>query len=276
VLDFAELGEFTDMKLKNYSSGMLVRLAFAVMVQADADILLVDEVLAVGDAAFAQKCTDVFRERRRAGKTVVLVTHDMGLVEAFCHRAMLIHDSEVQFLGDPEEAALRYYRLNFAGEGDQRPQYSGVPDVHATVEEVWLEGADGTPTENVEQGEPIKINMVVRARDELIEPVFGLHFLDSAGVRVFGFNQELTIPDGEPDRLLPGQRARVRASIENPLLPGRYYVNCWISRNRTQGDVALQIVQLLDFVVFGTRQGPGIVSVEVDGEAIPDDPPEGS
>src|SRR5215208_7740289 len=76
VLDFSELREFSELKLKNYSSGMLVRLAFAVMVQADADVMLVDEVLAVGDAAFARKCMDVFREKREAGKTIVLVTHD--------------------------------------------------------------------------------------------------------------------------------------------------------------------------------------------------------
>ena len=71
---------------------MMVRLAFAVMVQADADVMLIDEVLAVGDAAFAQKCMEVFRERRDAGKTIVLVTHDMATVQSFCDRAMLIHD----------------------------------------------------------------------------------------------------------------------------------------------------------------------------------------
>src|SRR4029453_1974709 len=77
VLDFGELGEFVELKLKNYSSGMMVRLAFAVMMQADPDILLIDEVLAVGDAAFQQKCADAFREMRDTGKTIVLVTHDM-------------------------------------------------------------------------------------------------------------------------------------------------------------------------------------------------------
>src|SRR5438270_8800926 len=114
VIDFAELHEFADLKLKNYSSGMMVRFAFAVMVQADADVMLIDEVLAVGDAAFAQKCMDVFHEKRRTGKTVVLVTHDMATVQALCHRAMLIHDGELSYIGEPEETALRYYRLNFA------------------------------------------------------------------------------------------------------------------------------------------------------------------
>ena len=135
VLDFAELAQFADLKLKNYSSGMMVRLAFAVMVQADADIMLIDEVLAVGDAAFGQKCMDVFRARREAGKTVVLVTHDMATVQSFCDRAMLLHDGEMQYLGDSEEAALRYYRLNFSGHvgGEPAPD---VPDVNVRLVDV--------------------------------------------------------------------------------------------------------------------------------------------
>src|SRR3954470_12596992 len=115
VLEFAELADFVDLKLKNYSSGMMVRLAFAVMVQADADIMLIDEVLAVGDAAFGQKCMDVFHEKRDAGKTIVLVTHDMSTVQALCHRAMLIHDGELRYIGNPEDAAMEYLGLNFAG-----------------------------------------------------------------------------------------------------------------------------------------------------------------
>ncbi|MEJ7892975.1 MAG: ABC transporter ATP-binding protein, partial [Solirubrobacteraceae bacterium] len=84
VIEFAELRDFEDLKLKNYSSGMNVRLAFSVMVQVDADILLIDEVLAVGDAAFQQKCFDEFNRLRDAGKTIVLVTHDMSAVRRFC------------------------------------------------------------------------------------------------------------------------------------------------------------------------------------------------
>ena len=102
VLEFAELAEFADLKLKNYSSGMMVRLAFAVMVEADADVMLIDEVLAVGDAAFSQKCLNVFSELRDRGRTIVLVTHDMATAQRFCDRAMLIHDSEAQYTGDIE------------------------------------------------------------------------------------------------------------------------------------------------------------------------------
>src|SRR3954452_4044183 len=117
VIEFAELGEFADLKLKNYSSGMLVRLAFAVMMEADADILLIDEVLAVGDASFQQKCADAFRQMKAQGKTIVLVTHEMATVEAYCHRAMLISEGRVQHIGDPGAVGRDYLRLNFEGEG---------------------------------------------------------------------------------------------------------------------------------------------------------------
>jgi ABC-2 type transport system ATP-binding protein len=269
VLDFAELREFSDLKLKNYSSGMMVRLAFAVMVEADADIMLVDEVLAVGDASFAQKCMDVFHDKRKAGRTLVLVTHDMATVQGFCDRAMLIHDGELRYIGDAEEAALRYYRLNFGGtHGDGAPASAGgVPDVNVRLVDAWLEKGAGERVDNVEQGEPIGLQVVFEARHDLEAPVFGFHFLNSDGATVFGFNRTLTVAPGEPDRLAAGQRVRISGRIENPLLPGRYFVNCWISRNRTQGDLALHVVRPLDFVVYGTRPGPGSVVVQADVEA---------
>ena len=133
MIEFAELEEFADLKLKNYSSGMMVRFAFAVMVQADADIMLIDEVLAVGDASFAQKCMDVFHERREAGRTVVLVTHDMGLVQSMCHRALLLDEGEIKYLGDPDATALRYYRLNFAGPPRQPGEREPTIDFNARV-----------------------------------------------------------------------------------------------------------------------------------------------
>jgi ABC-2 type transport system ATP-binding protein len=275
VLDFAELREFADLKLKNYSSGMMVRLAFAVMVEADADIMLVDEVLAVGDAAFAQKCMDVFRSKREAGKTLVLVTHDMSTVQSFCDRAMLLHDGEVAYLGDPEETALRYYRLNFAGpDGGSGAAGGAVPDVNVRLVDAWLETETGERAENVEQGEPIGLCAVFEARHDLERPVFGFHFVNADGVAVFGFNRTLERRPGEPDRIAAGRRVRIAGTIENPLLPGRYFVSCMISRNRTEGDLALHVIRLLEFVVYGTRPGPGSVSVRNDVRAALVDPTE--
>src|SRR5215217_3341057 len=270
VLDFAGLGEFVDLKLKNYSSGMTVRLAFAVMVEADADIMLVDEVLAVGDAAFAQKCMDVFEAKRKAGKTLVLVTHNMAIVQSFCDRAMLLHDGDLRYIGDPEEAALRYYRLNFGGADEQNVRFraGAVPDVNVRLIDVWLENDAGERVENIEQGEPIGFNVVVEARHELVAPVFNFHFLNSDGVFVFRFSKTLSHRAGEPDRIAAGQRVRIAGKVENPLVPGRYSVSCWISRSRPEGALAMHVLRLLDFLVYGTSPGPGSVSVRAHVEAI--------
>ena len=113
IVAFAELGEFTDLRLKNYSSGMLVRLAFATAIQVDAEILLIDEVLAVGDAAFQQKCFDEFGRLQRAGRTILFVTHDMGSVQRFCDRAMLLERGRVVDIDEPSSIARQYNQLNF-------------------------------------------------------------------------------------------------------------------------------------------------------------------
>lgn len=108
IVDFAELRDFMNQKLKNYSSGMQVRLAFSVAIKADSDILILDEVLAVGDEAFQRKCNDYFMERKQSGKTTILVTHDMGAVKKFCNKAVLIEDGLVKAYGNPENVANQY------------------------------------------------------------------------------------------------------------------------------------------------------------------------
>ena len=108
IVDFAELREFMNQKLKNYSSGMQVRLAFSVAIKAQGDILVLDEVLAVGDEAFQRKCDDYFLERKRTGKTTILVTHDMGAVKKYCNKAILIEDGLIKVSGVPEEVAIQY------------------------------------------------------------------------------------------------------------------------------------------------------------------------
>src|SRR5918997_1922093 len=113
IIEFAELEEFQELKLKNYSSGMHVRLAFSVAVQVDADILLIDEVLAVGDAAFQQKCFDAFTDLKASGRTIVFVTHDMTAVERFCDRALLLERGRLQLVGEPHAIARAYNELNF-------------------------------------------------------------------------------------------------------------------------------------------------------------------
>lgn len=268
VLDFAELEAFADLKLKNYSSGMMVRLAFAVMVEADADVMLIDEVLAVGDAAFAQKCLAVFDEMRDRGRTIVLVTHDMPTAQRFCDRAMLIHDAEIQYIGDTEETALRYYRLNFGGDVDEVRTPGTLPDVHVRVLDVWLEDSSGARIQNIEQHEPFHFKCLIEARRTLEKPVFSFQFVDSEGAQISGFTKSLDLPDDAPDQLLPGEQVLIGGEVENRFLPGRYHVSAWFFRNRTSGDLALHTLRLLEFTVYGTEPGPGSIRLREDIHAV--------
>lgn len=123
IVDFAELDEFMDQKLKNYSSGMQVRLAFSVAIKAQGDILVLDEVLAVGDEAFQRKCNDYFTEiKKDPTKTVILVTHDMSAIKRYCTRAMFIQDGVVAAIGDRETVAEQYTLANLEAEERKQEQ----------------------------------------------------------------------------------------------------------------------------------------------------------
>src|SRR3954463_7966949 len=167
VIEFAELEEFVDLKLKNYSSGMQVRLAFSVMIQADADILLVDEVLAVGDASFQQKCFDVFRGLKDRGKTILFVTHDMGAVRRFCDRALLLERGELKVIGEPDRVASNYVEFNFGREGGQVDASGGerYGNQAAQLVDAWFEDEHGQRTTSVPAGRP----MAFRARVQFHE-----------------------------------------------------------------------------------------------------------
>ncbi len=112
IVEFAELEKFMDQKLKNYSSGMQVRLAFSIAIRAQSDILLIDEVLAVGDEAFQQKCITVFEKLKSEQKTIILITHDMAMVEKFCSRAIMLQDSLINAIGEPAMVANKYIEIN--------------------------------------------------------------------------------------------------------------------------------------------------------------------
>jgi ABC-2 type transport system ATP-binding protein len=277
VLEFAELEEFVDLKLKNYSSGMLVRLAFSVMIQAEADILLIDEVLAVGDAAFQQKCRDVFADMKDDGRTIVLVTHDMTAVQRYCHRAMLLDEGEVRFMGSPEEAGRQYLRMNFEKRKvtlDGNREVVIVPDFLARVSEAWLEDEKGERITNIEAEQQIRLNAVIEARQDLPNPGFGLQINNADGVHVFELVKKLG--DGDGGILKAGERVRISATIDNPLMPGRYAIVCWVSVLRNDEETAQQAMKLLNFVVFGMSGSqaivavPGEVELEVEGARAPE------
>jgi ABC-type polysaccharide/polyol phosphate transport system ATPase subunit len=248
VVAFAELEEFIDLKLKNYSSGMLVRLAFSLMLEVDADVLLIDEVLAVGDANFQQKCADAFYEMKAAGKTIVLVTHEMSTVEEYCHRAMLIDGGHIQYVGDPAEVGRRYTRLNFERGSDVGAGPTSEGD-EVRLLDAWIEDAGGERVSNIEQGAPIRLRVELEAIRQ--SPGVGVGFIlaNAEGVGVFQFGTEAVVTPEGTHELEPGRRVRIEAEIENPLSPGRYFVHCGV--NRVGGGVALYVHNATDFVVFG-------------------------
>ena len=157
IVEFAELKEFMNQKLKNYSSGMQVRLAFSVAIKAQGDVLILDEVLAVGDEAFQRKCNDYFMERKKSGKTTILVTHDMGAVKKYCNKAVLIEHGLVKAFGNPENVANQY-------------SFDNTVPLHQEVAEDEQEEA---PQEEVVQVENFKLQLLTPNR---ISPADAIHF----------------------------------------------------------------------------------------------------
>jgi len=259
VIEFAELEDFLDLKLKNYSSGMQVRLAFSLMVQADAEVLLIDEVLAVGDASFQQKCFDVFHDLREAGKTVVLVTHDMQMVERFCGRAMLLHHGRVEALGDPEAVARSYLDLNFADEGEAPLTEASAHDVSrgVSIESVWVEGEDGRRVDAVGQGEPLVVRAALEVLEEIEDPEVGITIHTEDGVVVFGTTSHAG--EGEEAVLSAGERLALRLSLRNDLKPGRYYVDCGV--HGADRHLAAFRWRASSFLTYGNRPQHGLVAL---------------
>ncbi|HWE07826.1 MAG TPA: Wzt carbohydrate-binding domain-containing protein, partial [Solirubrobacteraceae bacterium] len=191
--------------------------------------------------------------------TLVLVTHDMAAVQAFCDRALLIHDGTQRYLGDPEEAALRYYRLNFADAHDPGAGNNGGPDVE--IVDAWLEDLAGRRLDDVEHGSPFRFNLVARARVDLPAPGLSFELLNVDDVSVLGFGETLETDDGRPLPLPAGHRVRVSAELDQPFVPGRYAVLCTLARSRQRGDDALRDRRVIDFLIKGTDPQPGMVHV---------------
>jgi ABC-2 type transport system ATP-binding protein len=194
IVDFAELGPFMDQKLRNYSSGMEVRLAFSLTTRAKADILVVDEVLAVGDADFQRKCYDFFRHVKKTGVTVVFVTHDMSAVREYCDRAILINDSHLVAEGSADEVATAYTRL-FNEDADTEPE-PDRPEDHAG-EPRWGDGSvhyDKPVVKRHGQGAAEQITISVNAHIEanLDHPVFGFGIKNAAAENILGTNTQIT------------------------------------------------------------------------------------
>jgi ABC-type polysaccharide/polyol phosphate transport system ATPase subunit len=276
VIDFAGLHEFTDLKLKNYSSGMMVRLAFSVMIQVDADVLLIDEVLAVGDAAFQQKCYDEFNRIRDQGRTVLLVTHAMSAVERFCDRALLLERGKITAVGDPHAVANQYLQVNFAQEDLSAPRSEEEPDEgeereelteaidrfgdgRAEIVESWFEDEHGVRTAVLPSGRPCAFAARVVFNESLKDPLFGFNLENSRRTTAMAASTlDLQQQTGSFE---PGDAIVFRVRFDNMFAPDRYFATpavasrsggiAWIDRRERFGSV----------VVTGTRETDALVDV---------------
>ncbi|HEX2015140.1 MAG TPA: ABC transporter ATP-binding protein [Solirubrobacteraceae bacterium] len=266
VLEFAELEEFVDLKLKNYSSGMHVRLAFSVMVQVEADILLIDEVLAVGDAAFQQKCFDVFNEKRDAGKTIVFVTHDMGAVERFCHRAMLLERGEEVITGEPHQVAARYLEINFARQASEPVRPEDFPDQQARggdgsgrVVEAWMENAQGERKAVLMQGDRCSLHARVRFERAVEDPSFAVSWVNEQRQNQFVANT--AVDQERTGSFAAGEEVLFSVSFDNHLGPGRYFLSLQLAHRGGGTDLIDRWERMSSVVVVGTRSAGGLVDL---------------
>jgi ABC-type polysaccharide/polyol phosphate transport system ATPase subunit len=271
IIEFAGLGEFEELKLKNYSSGMLVRLAFSVMIQVDADVLLIDEVLAVGDAEFQQKCHDEFNRLRDEGRTVLLVTHDMPAVQRFCDRAMLLERGRVVMLDEAEAVAARYYQVNFGNQAPEpppapEPQEEGEPteperrgDGSAEILDGWFENAAGEAVGALAHGDACTLCTRVRFEEDIEDPFFGASFVDGEHHHLFGAASAWQ--HRRTGSFRKGEVVTVRIAFENWFAPGRVYAAISVARDVQGQDVLDHRPRVASLVVSGTRPGGGLVDL---------------
>jgi ABC-type polysaccharide/polyol phosphate transport system ATPase subunit len=224
IVEFAELKEFIDAPVKNYSSGMYMRLGFAVAIHVDPDILLVDEVLAVGDEGFTHKCLDKFAEFKRRNKTILLVTHSLGLVERFCDEAVWLDAGRKRAEGDPKRVIGAYVtdverqeemflassdakaaealRGGSAGDSQLADAGAAAADMFQAGEGRWGSGGveitnvaflngDGQPTHVFHSGEALTLRLKVHAEREVTDFVFGISIFNAEGVCVYGTNTDI-------------------------------------------------------------------------------------
>ncbi len=261
VIDFAELRAFEHLKIKNYSSGMLVRLAFAVMIHVDADILLIDEVLAVGDAAFQQKCFDEFYRLRDAGSTVILVTHDMGAVERFCDRAVLLEQGVKTHEGDPHRVGMEYLRVNFdrGAEATASGEEVRVGDGRAEILEAWFEDEHGAVATALESGHPCTFTARVRFTEEVEDPLFGLTLENGNHDHVLSASTLWTEP--RSGRFAAGEETRFRVHFTNLFAPGRYDATPAVAKRGTGIAWLDRRERLVSVVVTGAHTTDALVAL---------------
>ena len=189
IVEFSNLHQFIDMPVKHYSSGMYVRLGFAVAIECDPEILLIDEVLAVGDVAFQLKCMDRIRDFQRRGKTIMFVSHALQTVEEFCDEAFLIHHGNLVERGEPADVILKYIKSYMGEGGGLYTQEFGTREVEFT--DVRLMNGQGEETGTLTAGQPMTVEIGYKAHKQIARPVFGFSIKTGNGFYVYGSNTQI-------------------------------------------------------------------------------------
>jgi hypothetical protein len=253
---------------------MLVRLAFAVMIQVDADILLIDEVLAVGDAAFQQKCFDEFVRIREAGKTILLVTHDMGAVHRFCDRAMLLERGRVVEVGDPDDVGNRYLELNFseAARSDAAAERDlgsteRMGDGTAEILEAWFEDEAGERVATVPSGGRCSFAARVRFDADVDDPLFGLVLQNDRKDTVLAASNLWSNPT--QGRFAAGSEVTYRVRFDNLLVPGRYHATPAVARQGGGINWIDRRERMLSLLVSGMARTDAVVDLPYEVQVAP-------
>jgi ABC-type multidrug transport system ATPase subunit len=260
VIAFAELEEFIDLKLKNYSSGMLVRLAFATSIQVEAEILLIDEVLAVGDAAFQQKCFEEFFRLKREGRTIVFVSHDMHSVERFCDRAMLMERGDMVQIGEPRAIGRAYQKLNFGHLPHEAPAETEVGS-GTRIAEAWFEGPDATKVTSVSQEEKLTMCFEVRFAEDVFEPVFASTLRTELGHTIVVARSDQH--GQETGAFKAGETATARFELPSWLTPSRYAMTPSVALEGTGANALALVEDMASIVIHGDSSG-GILELPID------------
>ena len=220
IVEFAELEKFMDQKLKNFSSGMRVRLAFSVAIQADADILLLDEVLAVGDTAFKRKCFDYFNTLKESKKTIIFVSHGMNAIRDYCNRAILIEDGKVAYEGSADEIADRYMELFDDGTVLKESIHHETRGGKNKPSKMYLEDFKLSISKN-----KIKVESTIGcSADQVTYAKFNVLFKDKKGNVVAGLDN-INSDNGKPIGLHPGNSRLIAYEINNILMERDYTVS---------------------------------------------------
>ncbi|HUD10555.1 MAG TPA: ABC transporter ATP-binding protein [Candidatus Saccharimonadales bacterium] len=220
IVAFAEIERFMDQKLKNYSSGMQVRLAFSIAIRAQSEILILDEVLAVGDMDFQQKCFDYFRTLKKSPRTVILVTHDMSAVLKFCDRAMLINDGKILEIAKPKQIADSYVDMNFEKKQTATAQSGEQTEHHrdnAYVKSITIT-QKGKAKNKFDSGETCDISInFVNPKHEALH--LGFQIFTNEGVYCYGTNTKYG--GVEPTKK---EKGSATISLDLDLMPGQYTI----------------------------------------------------